>query len=170
MKSSEINYRHPTIDDGSNIYSLVKSCPPLDVNSQYFYYILCNDFSNTCVVAEYDRTLLGFVLAYSKPEKPQSLFVWQVAVAKHTRRKRLALNMLDWLIRQPKCINIQFMETTISPLNQNSQKLFVRFAKDHNANFQTRLFLDKSNFDNESHEEEILYTIFPLNLKNKQRS
>jgi hypothetical protein len=78
--------------------------------------------------------------------------------------------MLDWLIRQPKCINIQFMETTISPLNQKSQKLFIRFAKDHNVNFQTRLFLDKFNFDNESHEEEILYTIFPLNLKNKQRS
>jgi len=167
MKNSEINYRHPTLDDGSNIYSLVKSCPPLDVNPQYFYYILCKDFSKTCVVTEYDRNLLGFVSAYSQPEKPQSLFVWQVAVAKHTRRKRLALNMLDWLIRQPKCINIQFMETTISPLNQTSQKLFIRFAKDHNANFETRLFLDKSNFDNESHEEEILYTIFPLNLKNK---
>ena len=80
MKSSEINYRHPTIDDGLNIYSLVKSCPPLDVNSQYFYYILCKDFSNTCVVAEYGRDLLGFVLAYLQPEKPQSLFVWQVAV------------------------------------------------------------------------------------------
>lgn len=52
-------------------------------------------------------------------------------------------------------------------LNQTSQKLFIRFAKDHNANFETRLFLDKFNFDNESHEEEILYTIFPLNLKNK---
>jgi L-2,4-diaminobutyric acid acetyltransferase len=163
MKSSEINYRHPTLDDGSKIYSLVKSCPPLDVNSQYFYYILCKDFSNTCVVAEYDRNLLGFVSAYLQPEKPQSLFIWQVAVVKNERRKRLALNMLDWLIKQPKCINIQFMETTVSPLNQPSQKLFIRFAKDHNANFQTRLFLDKSNFDNESHEEEILYTISPLN-------
>ena len=163
MKSSEINYRHPTLDDGSKIYGLVRSCPPLDVNSQYFYYILCKDFSNTCVVAEYDRNLLGFVSAYLQPEKPRSLFVWQVAVAKNARRKRLALNMLDWLIKQPKCIHIQSMETTISPLNQPSQKLFSRFAKDHNANLQTRLFLDKSNFDNESHEEEILYTLSPLN-------
>ena len=91
MKISEINYRHPTLDDGSKIYSLVKSCPPLDVNSQYFYYILCKDFSNTCVVAEYDRNLLGFVSAYLQPEKSQSLFVWQVAVFKNERRKRLAL-------------------------------------------------------------------------------
>ena len=131
-----MNYRHPTLDDGSKIYSLVKSCPPLDVNSQYFYYILCKDFGNTCVVAEYDRNLLGFVSAYLQPEKSQSLFVWQVAVFKNERRKRVALNMLDWLIKQPKCINIQFMATPflhwISPPKSClfvSQKIIMQISK-----------------------------------------
>jgi len=167
MKTSEINYRHPTLDDGANIYRLVKSCPPLDVNSQYYYYILCKDFNNTCVIAEYKRAALGFVSAYLRPKQPHCLFVWQVAVAKDTRGMGLASNMLEWLIKQPECCDIQYMEATISSSNKPSQGLFLQFAKDHNANYKTNLFLDESHFDDESHEEEVLYTIYPLNLKDK---
>jgi len=159
---SEIQCRHPTLEDGATVYHLIKSCPPLDINSQYYYHIICSDFRKTCVIAEMDSSIVGFVSAYLKPEENDCLFVWQVAVAKEARGRKLALNMLQWLTSQSKCNFVQKLETTISPSNQASQKLFKRFAKQHQAKCLTFPFLDASHFGNTSHEEEILYRIFPL--------
>jgi L-2,4-diaminobutyric acid acetyltransferase len=161
----KISYRHPTLEDGSAVYSLIKSCPPLDINSQYYYHIICSDFSQTCVVAEYDKKIIGFLSAYLKPEQADCLFAWQMAVATEARGRKVALNMLEWLTKQSKCTNVNTLETTISPSNQASQNIFKLFAKQHNANCQTFTFLEASHFDYNSHEDEILYKISPLNFK-----
>lgn len=162
MNKFNISFRNPELEDGKNIYKLIKSCPPLDVNSQYYYHIICHDFRETCVIAEIEGQIVGFISGYIKPEKPNCLFVWQVAVSKKVRGGNLATNMLNWLTKRPKCHNINSLETTISPSNQASQKLFKRFAKSKNAVCRTLPFLNASHFGVNDHEEEILYKISPL--------
>lgn len=164
MKTVEIQYSHPNINDGAEIYRLIKSCPPLDINSQYCYHIVCHDFSNTCVVARNGSKIAGFISAYLKPENHNCLFVWQVAITSQARGRGLASGMLEWLVKQSK-YSINSLETTISPSNTASQKLFQHFARDHKADCLTSLFLDVSHFDNELHEEEILYRVSPLDFK-----
>ncbi|NEO10453.1 MULTISPECIES: diaminobutyrate acetyltransferase [unclassified Moorena] len=161
---SIITYRHPRLEDGLEVYHLIKKCPPLDVNSQYYYYLICSDFKNTCVVAEYEQKIIGFISGYLKPENSKCLFIWQVAVAEKARGRKVATNMLKWLTKQPNFSDIQSLETTISPANKLSQNLFMGFAEENKANCQTNSFLDVYHFDTESHAPEILYKIFPLKL------
>lgn len=167
MKLLNPRFKHPLLAEGSQVYALIKSCPPLDVNSQYYYHILCRDFRQTCVIAEIEATVVGFISAYRKPENPNCLFIWQVAVAEAARGQKLASTMLQWLIEQPACRAIQTIETTISPSNQASQRLFKRFAIAQQAVCTTSPFLTASDFGDSSHEEEILYQISPLKLNPK---
>jgi len=162
MSISDIHYCHPIRQDGRAVYKLIQTCPPLDLNSQYYYHIICHDFSQTCVIAKQHNEIIGFVSAYLKPNNKTSLFVWQVAVSEQARGHGLASHMLAWLTQQPSCKTINSLETTISPSNQASQKLFQRFATKHNSTLQTFPFLDASQFGNELHEDEILYRISPL--------
>jgi diaminobutyrate acetyltransferase len=162
MVNPTISYRHPSLEDGAPAYELIKASPPLDVNSQYYYHIVCSDFSETCVIAEWDGELVGFISAYLKPKNTSTLFVWQVVVAEVVRGRGLASNMLGWLTKQKKCRQISCLETTISPSNRASQNLFKRFASENNAACNTFSFLDVSHFDGDSHEDEVLYKISPL--------
>jgi diaminobutyrate acetyltransferase len=164
---SEMTFRHPSLNDGAEVFQLIKDCPPLDVNSQYYYHIICDDFSETSVVAELDHQIVGFISGYLKPKKTDHLFIWQVAVSEKARGKKLASNMLEWLTKQSRCNDINVLETTISPSNLASQNLFLRFAETHNASVETSTYLDASHFgsDPNSHEDEVLYQISPLLTK-----
>jgi len=162
MQNLKINYRHPFFKEGLAIYELVKRCPPLDTNSIYYYYLLCRDFSKTCVVAEQDNHIISFLSAYRKPQEQDCLFIWQVAVSKESRGQHIATNMLKWLIKQLSYANINILETTISPSNHASQALFRHFAQKYQARCKTSDFLDISIFGDHTHEAEILFRIGPL--------
>jgi L-2,4-diaminobutyric acid acetyltransferase len=148
--------RIPTINDGEAVFKLVKSSPPLDLNSQYYYHIICNDFSETSVIVEEQNKIIAFCSSYFKPKNPKVLFIWQIAVEEEYRKLGIATKILNHL---KKNLNIQSIETTISPSNKASQKLFESFAKYHKATINKKIFLSASNFGENNHEEETLYKI-----------
>ncbi|MFA4835492.1 MAG: diaminobutyrate acetyltransferase [Dehalococcoidia bacterium] len=156
MNEQQIKLRHPNFSEGLPIFRLIRSCPPLDLNSAYYYYILCRDFRDTCVVAEAEGRVVGFISAYLKPRQPDCLFVWQVAVDPEFRGRQIASGMLEWLVKQ---VQIRIMETTVSPSNKPSQALFRGFSQRHQASLETSEFLRPDHFDDPSHEGEILFTI-----------
>ncbi len=61
-EASPLFIRKPSPDDGWGIYELVKSCPPLDVNSAYAYLLLATQFRDSCAVAtnEEGRSSVSF--------------------------------------------------------------------------------------------------------------
>src|SRR5690606_38843738 len=79
-RATELRLRMPRAEDGPRVSQLIASSPPLDVNSAYCNLLQCTDFSETCVLAERDGALLGWISAYRPPNAPELLFVWQVAV------------------------------------------------------------------------------------------
>src|SRR3546814_263259 len=81
--------RMPHKTDASGIHRLISECPPLDLNSVYTYLLLSEHFSRACIVAGRGDTLDGFVSAYLPPERPGTLFVWQVAVHARARGQGL---------------------------------------------------------------------------------
>jgi len=156
MELSHVEYAHPCLHDGAEVYRLVTCCPPLDVNSQYYYHIFCRDFQKTCVLATYEQVLLGFVSSFLKPDDQQCLFIWQVAVLKEARRKNIASTMLRWLLQQPACQEVKRLEATFSARNHASRRLFTRFAQTCGANSEITPFLASSQFHDPEHEEELL--------------
>src|SRR5699024_8072805 len=70
------------------------------------------------------------VSGFVKPSSPNRLFIWQVAVAESERGKGFASKMLHHLLKRNSCEGIEYIETTISPSNIASQKLFHGLARD----------------------------------------
>lgn len=158
----DILLRSPGRRDGALLHDLVAACPPLDLNSRYAYLLLCEHHALTSVVAEANGELAGAITAYVPPQQPDTLFVWQVAVAEHMRGQKLGTRMLQYLLQH--CVQAQglrWIETTISPDNQASHNLFTQFAVRHDAGCTTTTLFAASDFGESGHEAECLYKIGP---------
>ena len=156
-----IELRHPVLEDGKAVHDLITRCPPLDVNSSYNYFLLCSHFRDTCLVAEANGQIVGFLSAYRIPSRPETLFVWQIAVDEKARGLGLAGRLLEQLTQGPSCAGVRHLETTVSPSNLASRRVFARFAEQHQAATRETSFLEAHHFGVEQHEEERLIHIGP---------
>lgn len=152
----------PDRRDGAYLHDLIARCPPLDLNSRYAYLLVCEHHADTCVVAEFNGELVGAITAYIPPSQPDTLFIWQVAVAPTMQGQRLGSRMLDSLTE--RCAHTHaytHIETTISPSNSGSQKLFASYARRHHVEIKGRPYFATADFGDGRHEEEWLYQIGP---------
>lgn len=162
-QDTALTFRHPTTADGTAIWELVRATGVLDVNSCYAYLVLCEHFADTCLVAERGGELVGFVTAYQPPGQQDTIFVWQIGVAESARKQGVAAQLLQQLLALPHCKDVQFLETTISPSNQASARLFQGLARDLTTDCQVLEGFSKELFpSNNDHESEPLYRIGPF--------
>lgn len=144
------------------IWRLIQRCPPLDVNSSYVYLLLSHHFRDTCVLAEHDGDLVGFVSAYSPPNRPDTLFVWQVAVDPQARGRQLGAKMLLQLLSRRGPEYWRSLETTVSPSNAASRRMFERVAQEKGADLSVRTLFTQAHLGEAGHEEEQLLLIGPF--------
>ncbi len=153
----EIILRHPELSDGPAIFDLVKTIPEIDTNSQKYYYLMCNDFGKSSLIAERGGELLGFVIGYITPEDEKCLLISQIVVAENARNKGMAGALLANLAQDWSGI-ITSIKTMITPSNKNAQALFNGFAEKMGHTVATSDFLKAKQFA-DKHEDEVLYTI-----------
>jgi L-2,4-diaminobutyric acid acetyltransferase len=122
--------------------------------------LVCDHHSDTSIVYEENGAITGCVTGYMHPQKDNTLFIWQVAVHDSMRQKGLAGRMLDEVIHS--LTGNYFLETTITPSNVPSQKLFRSFAHRHLARIEVLPGYPHTLFEEEGHESEELYRIGPL--------
>lgn len=132
----------------------------LDVNSSYSYLLWCRDFAATSIVADVDGEAAGFVTAYRRPDRPDTLMVWQVAVGPEHRARGLATQMLDHLVGRMTPA-VDHVETTITPDNRASIALFTSFAESRDARVECEPVFLESHFP-DGHQTELLFRIGPL--------
>lgn len=114
------------------------------------------------MVAEYDSRIVGFLSAYNPPNDGKILFIWQVAVHSSQREKGLASIMIREVLRRPACADIEFIETTVSPKNKPSRKLFKSFADKMGAQCEEKTAFQKNLFLPDRHDDEVLFRIGPV--------
>lgn len=139
--------RKPVSEDGANIWNLVRACKPLDENSVYCNLLQCDHFADTCVVAELDGEVVGWISGYIVPNE-NALFVWQVAVGEAARGMGLGGKMLDELINRRECDDVIALKTTITEDNDASWGLFKSFARRHGGELS-----DEAHYHEEDHFE-----------------
>lgn len=159
-----VTLRRPSDGDGFPLHQLVARCQPLDTNSVYCNLLQCADFADTAIAAEdANGQLVGFISGYRPPSRPDTLFVWQVAVDASMRGQGLALRMLMALIaRVAREHEVRYLETTISPDNGASQALFKKAFAKLEADYSTRTLFSRSEHFAGQHEDEVLYRAGPF--------
>lgn len=157
-----LNLRKAEPDDGQGVWQLIQRCKPLDENSSYCYLLLCTHFKETCCAAELDGELVGFVSGYLKPDDPKTLFIWQVAVDEKARGLGLGRGMILDILLRDVCKSVTQLETTVSPSNEASRRMFQGVAKRMNADFSEAPYFTSAQLGEEGHEDENLVTIGPF--------
>lgn len=158
----QLEFAKPRACDGGDLWRIVKSTGNLDVNSSYAYILLCNHFADTCMLAWADGRLVGASTGYIMPDRPDTLFVWQVAVDASMRGHGVAGRMLDRQIKAQGS-RIRFIQTTVSPSNRSSRRLFDKLAERLGAPITSEEGFPESFFPEGNHEAEPLITIGPFN-------
>lgn len=131
--NDKLKYRTPTAEDGTRVWELIKAAGTLDLNSAYCYLMLCDYFRDTCVIAEREGEVVGFLSSFPSPLDKRTLFVWQIAVAQDCRKQGIGLRMLTELMNRDSRSTYAFIETTISPDNTGSRNLFYKLSEKLNA-------------------------------------
>lgn len=162
QETTQVIYRSPLREDAGPMQALVKASPPLDVNSTYAYLLICTHFPDTSVVATDGDRLLGFVSAYLEPSNPGVVFIWQVAVASSARGLGVAKRMLHEVLARPSCARVRYLETTITPSNDASWRLFRALARDWQARCLPVATFSGTELGGDDHEDEQLLRIGPL--------
>lgn len=163
MSSTPYSLRRPVAADGYALNKLIERCPPLDTNSVYCNLLQCTDFSATSIAADNSQgELVGFISGYRPPMRPNTLFVWQVAVDSRLRGQGLAAAMLMQLIEQAVDNGVQWLETTISPGNKASEALFAKAFRQLGIEASTQVLFSRATHFNGQHADEVLYRAGPL--------
>ncbi|MEV7285969.1 diaminobutyrate acetyltransferase [Streptomyces sp. NPDC093252] len=161
---ADLQIDRPSVADGTALWHLAKESGNLDLNSSYAYLLWCRDFSATSAVARAgDGTPVGFVTGYLRPDRPGTLLVWQVAVAAAHRGRGLAARLLDALTARIAAERpLTGVETTITPGNTASERLFTAYADRHGARVEREVLFGAELFPDGPHAPEVLYRIGPL--------
>jgi diaminobutyrate acetyltransferase len=159
--SSTVSVEQPTLADGSALWRIARDSGALDLNSSYAYLLWTRDFAGTSAVARSGGDVVGFVTGYLRPEAPDTVVVWQVAVDASHRGGGVAGRLLDHVLHRVVRTGVRYLETTITAANAASIRLFSTLAERWGAEvrrgplFAAELFPD-------GHEAEYLYRIGPL--------
>ncbi len=153
------NLRVPQAEDGAAIWDLVQSCKPLDENSMYCNMIQCDHFAETCVVAELNGDVVGWISAYVLPNDPETLFVWQVAVSEAARGSGLGALMLQTISNREVCDDVMRIQTTITADNEASWALFRKFGKTQGSKLDAEAYYTQEVHFQDQHKTEHLVTI-----------
>lgn len=134
--------RAPRPTDGPAVHALIDACPPLDPNSIYCNLLQCSHFAGTSTLAEHEGRVVGFVSGYRRPDRPDTLFIWQVAVAASARGCGLARRLVLDILSRGECRGVRFISTTITAANAPSWALFESIARVMGATGRRRVMFD----------------------------
>jgi diaminobutyrate acetyltransferase len=150
----------PRLSDAPRLWEIARDSGALDLNSSYAYLLWCHDFADTSVVARHGDDVIGFVTGYLRPNAPDTLMVWQVAVDPASRGGGVAGRLLDGLLDR-LAPAVRYLETTVTQDNTASNRMFRALADRRHAEIDHAPLFRSTDFP-DRHETEYRYRIGPF--------
>jgi len=158
----KLTIRSPQPTDGVAIHKLIRNSAFVDNNSLYLYLLVASHHAHTSAIAERNGETVGVITAYILPQRPDTLFIWQVAVDPMMRRQGLARAMLKFIVQGQVCRNIRYLETTVTAANSASGNLFKTFAKSMGCPLSESVMFERNLHFRGLHDSENLLKIGPF--------
>lgn len=105
---------------------------------------------------------MGWISGYRIPTEPQTLFVWQVAVAREARGHKLGKRMIKKLVSRKTLNDVTHIKTTITRDNAASWGLFNSVASELGAELSSAPHFNREEHFGGAHETEHMVTIGPF--------
>jgi len=156
------DFRRPDKSDGAAVWRTVEKSGALDLNSAYSYLMMSAYFAETCRVAYRGSRLAGFVLGFTPPRQPDTLFVWQIGVNPREQGRGLGKALLLDLLATPACGHLRYLEATVTPSNTASARLFRGVAEAFDVPCRVEPIFDEDDFPGDEHEAERRFRIGPI--------
>jgi|GEM_PF-101937 len=121
-----IKIREAREDEFLNVYDIVSQSPPLEKYFQHFYRIILRYFSSTCIVAEYQKKLVGWQMGFVSQNDYKTYFLWQIGVHPDMQGRGLGGLLLEETEKRAYESGCSRVEVTIDPENLPSEKLFLK--------------------------------------------
>jgi L-2,4-diaminobutyric acid acetyltransferase len=157
-----LRFRKPHKADGAAVWALIQNIDALDDNSMYCNLLQCSHFASTCALAELDGEPVGWISGYLPPDKPDTLFVWQVAVHPDARGRGVAKRLIHELLRRQECRKVRHIHSTITRDNAASWALFRAIADDLGAPIVDDPHFERDTHFDGQHDTEHLVEIGPI--------
>lgn len=119
-------------------------------------------FARTSILVEDHEGLQGWISGYLIPDEPHTLFVWQVAVARAARGRKLGKRMIKKLVSRERLRDVTHIKTTITRDNAASWGLFHSVASELGAELTSAPHFDRQAHLGGEHETEFMVTIGPF--------
>ncbi|MCK9485979.1 MAG: diaminobutyrate acetyltransferase [Dehalococcoidia bacterium] len=147
--------------DGAAMWRLARESGVLEENAEYTYHMFSHFFADACVIAEIEGKPAGFIAGFRPPDRPDAVFVWQIAVHPDHRGQGIARLMLHGLLQRlhPE---VQFLEATVAPSNKASERTFRSVARELDTLCNEAVLFPADRFGGPSHEDEVLFRIGPV--------
>ncbi|MFE7764157.1 diaminobutyrate acetyltransferase [Streptomyces sp. NPDC057438] len=160
-----LTLRSPRLADAPAVWRLVRDSDILDTNSLYYYNLWFRDFADMSIVAATDDgRIAGFVTAYIRPSRPDTLMAWQSAVAPDHHAPGLAVRMMHELADRAAGHGATCFETTVNPGNRAVALMMRRFAHERGLDVHTEVLFRSEDFpadEAHAHPPEVLYRMTP---------
>lgn len=160
--SETISVQQPVAGDAVHVHDLIARCPPLDGNSLYASLLHCTHFADACALARSRGRAVGWVSGYSLPRKPDTYFLWQVAVDEEARGLGLPKRMVTSILSRETGRDFRYLHATITSDNRPSWRFFEGLARFLRAPLTIKNGFDKVLDFGGRHESEQLIEIGPF--------
>jgi len=110
------------------VHRFVSRCKPLENYGEHFYKIMLRYCGDTCFVAEYDKTIVGFVMGFLSQVHDKTYFMWQIGVDPSLRGKDIGIMLLREAEKEIRTRGCERIELTVAAENTVSQRLFEKMG------------------------------------------
>ena len=151
-----ITIRNITEKDHAILHSLALKCPPLDVHTQYTYWVNATYFGKSSFLMLDDDNPVGYIMAIDTPEL---IFIWQIGILPEYRHKGLSRKLIDSCVKYADSIG-KPMQVTIAEDNKSSYAAFSSYCSQEGKTFNKIDEIRVTDLDDSSFNEvEIRYEI-----------
>ncbi|WP_304508617.1 GNAT family N-acetyltransferase [Anaerotignum sp.] len=97
--------------------------------NNYIYWMLGKYFPSTCLVAEENGQVLGYIGALLSAEK-RKIFIWQIAVKSEERGRQIGRKLLQSVLLTAGDMGIMQLEIAINDKNSSCRHMVEKLVQD----------------------------------------